>query len=130
MTIPISINVGLINGIKSNFLRIALIKIKLLEIPREYATSSINPNGEKKRIESGGISPISGAVKAIDANANPVDHEANNPHATPNPGINIGRDIVKLCVNIPNASISKTSASNSAIKAAASSSVTVDNEPI
>jgi len=129
VTMAISINVGLTNGIKSNFLIIALIKIKLLDIPKEYATSSINPNGEKKRIESGGISPISGAVSAIEAKANPVDQEENNPHTIPNPGINIGRAMVKLCVNIPNASMSKTRSLNSAIKASASSSVTVDSEP-
>jgi hypothetical protein len=49
----------------------ALIRIKLLEIPKEYATNSINPNGDRKRIESGGISAICGAVSAIEAKANP-----------------------------------------------------------
>ena len=33
----------------------ALIRIKLLEIPNEYAVNSINPNGDKNKIDSGGI---------------------------------------------------------------------------
>jgi len=103
--------------------------MKLLEIPIEYAAISIKPNGDKKRIESGGISPISGTVVIIAAKANPVDQAENNPHATPNPGINIGSAIVKLWVKIPNASISKTSSSNSDMKASASSSLTEVIEP-
>ena len=104
--------------------------MKLLEMPIEYAVISISPNGDKKSIESGGISPISGTVVAIAAKANPVDQAEKIPQATPNPGINIGNAIVKLCVKIPNASISKTSSSNSAMKAFASSSLTEDIEPI
>jgi len=104
--------------------------MKLLEIPIEYATTSINPNGDKKRIESGGISPISGTVETIAAKANPVDQAEKIPHATPNPGINIGSAMIVLCVKIPNASISKTSSSNSDMKASASSSLTEVIEPI
>ena len=66
----------------------------------------------------------------IEANANPVDQAEKNPHAIPNPGINMGNAIVVLCTNIPNPSISKTSFSNSDMKASASSSLTVDIEPI
>jgi len=106
------------------------MRIKLLEIPKEYAKISISPNGDKKRSESGGISPISGIVVAIAAKANPVDQAENIPHATPNPGINIGSAIVVLCTKIPNASISKTRSLNSDIKAIASSSLTEDMEPI
>ncbi len=99
-------------------------------MPKEYAKTSINPNGDKKRIESGGISPISGIVEAIAAKANPVDQAEKIPHATPNPGINIGSAMVVLCTKIPNASISKTRSSNSDMNAAASSSLTEDIEPI
>jgi len=111
-------------------LLIARIIIKLLEIPKEYAKISISPNGDKKRSESGGISPISGIVEAIAAKANPVDQAEKSPHATPNPGINIGSAIVVLCTKIPNASMSKTRSSNSDMKALASSSLTEDMEPI
>ena len=104
--------------------------MKLLDIPREYAESSINPKGVKKRIESGGISAICGAVVAIAAKANPVDQAENSPHATPNPGINIGKAIDVLCVKIPKASMSKTRSSNSDMNIFASSSLTVDIEPI
>ena len=69
-------------------------------------------------------------VETIEAKANPVDQAEKSPHATPNPGINIGSAIVVLCVKIPNASISKTSSSNSAMNAFASSSLTEDIEPI
>jgi len=104
--------------------------MKLLEMPKEYAAISINPNGDKKRIESGGISAISGVIEAIEAKANPVDQAEKIPHPTPNPGINIGSAIVVLCTNIPNASISKTRSLNSSMKAFASSSLTEDIEPI
>ena len=80
--------------------------MKLLEMPNEYATNSIKPNGDKKRIESGGMSASSGVVEAIAAKANPVDQAEKSPHATPNPGTNIGSAIVALCGKIPNASIS------------------------
>ena len=99
-------------------------------MPSEYAVSSIKPKGEKKRIVSGGISFNSGAVVAIEANANPVDHAEKRPQTIPNPGINMGSAMVVLWVNIPNASMSKTSFSNSAINSFASSSLTVDMEPI
>jgi len=122
--------VGLINGIRLIFLLTARMRMKLLEMPKEYAKTSISPNGDKKRIESGGISPISGIVEAIAAKANPVDQAEKIPHATPNPGINIGSAMVVLCTKIPKASISKTSSSNSDMKAFASSSLTEDMEPI
>ncbi len=99
-------------------------------MPKEYAKISINPNGDKKRIESGGISAISGTVEAIAAKANPVDQAEKSPHATPNPGINIGSAMVVLCTKIPNASISKTRSLNSDMKVSASSSLTDDIEPI
>ncbi len=57
--------VGLINDLRLIFLLTARISMKLLEMPIEYAVISISPNGDKKRIESGGISPISGIVVAI-----------------------------------------------------------------
>jgi len=78
------------------FLAISLIRIKLREIPNEYAVSSINPNGDKNRIASGWTSCKIGVVVVIAANANPVDHAEKSPQATPNPGINIGRAIVVL----------------------------------
>ena len=59
------------NSLRSIFLVIALIRIKLLEIPREYAVSSIKPNGDKKRIASGGTASKIGVVVVIAANANP-----------------------------------------------------------
>ncbi len=99
-------------------------------MPKEYAKTSIRPNGDKKRIESGGISLISGTVEAIAAKANPVDQAEKIPHATPNPGMNIGSAMVVLCTKIPNASMSKTRALNSDMKAFASSSLTEDMEPI
>ncbi len=74
-----------------------------------------------KRIESGGISAISGAVRTIAAKANPVDQAEKRPHATPKPGINIGNAMVVLCRNIPNASMSKIRSSNSDMNASASS---------
>lgn len=117
------------NWVRLVFLEIARIKIKLLDNPIEYATISINPKGDKNKIESGGISAKIGAVEDIDAKANPVDHAENIPQAIPNPGINIGNAIAELCKNIPNASISKTRSSNSDMKASASSSLTEDIEP-
>ena len=99
-------------------------------MPSEYAVSSINPKGEKNSMESGGISFNSGAMVAIEAKANPVDHAEKRPQTIPNPGINMGNAIVVLWVNIPNASMSKTSFSNSAKNSSASSSLTVDMEPI
>ena len=122
--------VGLINGRRLIFLLIARMRIKLLEIPKEYAKTSISPNGDKKRSESGGISLISGTVEAIAAKANPVDQAEKIPHATPNPGMNIGSAMVVLCTKIPNASMSKMRASNSDMKAFASSSLMEDMEPI
>jgi len=122
--------VGLINEVRLIFLITARIRIKLLEMPKEYAVISINPNGDKKRIERGGISPISGTMVIIEAKANPVDQAEKIPHTTPNPGINIGSAMVMLCRKIPNASISKTSFSNSSMKIFASSSLTIDIEPI
>jgi len=104
--------VGLMSNLSLVFLMIARIRIKLLEIPKEYAKTSIKPNGDKKRIERGGISAISGTIVAIAAKANPVDQAENIPHTIPNPGINIGSAIVVLCTNIPNASISKTMSPN------------------
>ncbi len=109
---------------------IARMRIKLLEIPKEYAKTSISPNGDKKRSESGGISLISGTVEAIAAKANPVDQAEKIPHATPNPGMNIGSAMVVLCTKIPKASMSKMRASNSDMKAFASSSLMEDMEPI
>jgi len=122
--------VGLINGIRLIFLVTARIRMKLLEMPKEYAVISISPNGDKKRIESGGISAISGTVEAIAAKANPVDQAEKIPHTTPNPGINIGSAMIVLCTKIPNASMSKTRSLNSDMKASASSSLTEDMEPI
>ncbi len=72
------------------------IRIKLLDIPNEYATSSISPKGDKKRIASGGIFPSSGATVAIEAKANPVDQAENNPQTIPKPGINIGNEMAVL----------------------------------
>lgn len=103
--------------------------MKLLEIPIEYAVSSINPNGDKNRIVSGGTSARIGAVVTIAAKAKPVDQAEKIPQATPNPGINIGNAIVVLCTKIPNASISNTSSSNSNMKFLASSSLTDVIEP-
>ena len=100
---------------------IKLIKIKLLEIPNEYAEISISPNGVKNNIVNGEILATSGTEVAIAANAYPVDHDENNPQKIPNPGINIGSAIVVLCTKIPKASISKTSFSNSSINKSASS---------
>lgn len=96
ITIPISIAVGLINGIRLVFFDIALINMKLLDVAIEYAVSSMIPNGERKRIVSGGIFANSGETETIAEKANPVDHAENNPHATPNPGINIGNDTDEL----------------------------------
>ena len=50
----------------------------------------------------------SGVIDVMAAKAYPVDQAEKRPHAVPNPGINIGKAIVVLCVKIPNASISKT----------------------
>lgn len=96
ITIPISIAVGLINGIRLVFFDIALINMKLLDVAIEYAVSSMIPNGERKRIVSGGIFANSGETETIAEKANPVDHAENNPHTTPNPGINIGNDTDEL----------------------------------
>ena len=106
------------------------MRIKLLEIPKEYATSSMNPNGDKKRIASGGSSPLSGAITTIAAKAKPVDQAEKSPHAKLNQGINIGSARVMLCRKIPNASMSKIRSSNSDMNSFASSSLTVDIEPI
>jgi len=111
-------------------LLIARMRIKLLEIPKEYAKTSISPNGDKKRSERGGISLISGTVETIAAKANPVDQAEKIPHATPNPGMNIGSAMAVLCTKIPKASMSKMRASNSDMKAFASSSLIEDMEPI
>ena len=72
---------------------------------------------------------ISGIEVTIAAKAYPVDQDENNPQKMPNPGINIGSAMVVLCTKMPNASISKTSFSNSSMNKAASSSLTVDIEP-
>ena len=101
ITIPISIIVGLINWDRFVFVIIALIKIKLLEMPNEYAEISINPNGDKNRIDRGEMWAISGIDVTIAANAYPVDQEENNPQKIPNPGINIGSAIVVLCTKMP-----------------------------
>ena len=98
--------------------------MKLLDVAIEYAVSSIIPNGERKRMVSGGIFANSGEIETIAEKAKPVDQAANNPHITPNPGINIGNDIVVLCKKIPMASISRTSFSNSDMNMVASSSLT------
>ena len=70
--------------------------MKLLDVAIEYAVSSMIPNGDKKRIVSGGTFANSGVTETIAEKANPVDQAANNPHATPNPGINIGNDTDEL----------------------------------
>ena len=57
-------------------------------------------------------------------NAIPVDIAAKDPHAIPNPGINIGRASNVLCTNIPKASISSITVSNSSNIIADSSSET------
>ena len=115
MTIPISIRVGFKNWVRLVFFAIALMRIKLLDVASEYAKSSINPNGERYRIVTGGISANSGVIVTIAANANPVDQAENRPQATPNPGINIGKEIVALWVKIPIASISSISFSNASL---------------
>ena len=88
--------VGFRNWIKLVFLDISLISMKLLDVAIEYAVSSIIPNGEKKRIVSGEIFVNSGVIETIAEKAKPVDQAENNPHATPNPGINIGNDTDEL----------------------------------
>ena len=98
-------------------------------VKSEYEKISINPNGDKNKIERGEILAISGIKVTIAAKAYPVDQDENSPQKIPNPGINIGNAIVVLCTKIPNASISKTNFSNSSMNKAASSSLTVDIEP-
>ena len=104
--------------------------MKLLDRPKEYATNSIKPNGDRNRIVSGGTFSNSGVIDVIAANAKPVDHAENSPHTAPNPGINIGNEIVVLCTKIPNASISKIISLNASMNMSASSSPTTDIEPI
>lgn len=104
--------------------------MKLLDVAIEYAVSSMIPKGERKRIASGGTFANSGVIETIAEKAKPVDQAENNPHAIPNPGINIGNDMDELCRKIPTASISATNFSNSAMNVFASSSLTSDIEPI
>ena len=54
------------------------------------------PNGVKNNSASGGIPASCGVTDTIEANAYPVDQAEKRPHATPNPGINIGSAIVVL----------------------------------
>ncbi|MBS1260580.1 MAG: hypothetical protein MAG473_00912 [Thaumarchaeota archaeon] len=54
----------------------------------------------------------------------PVENAANAPHATPNPGMNIGSERNVLWVNIPTASMSASNVSNSSKTIALSSSET------
>lgn len=115
--------VGFRNGIRLDFLYTTLINMKLLDVAIEYAVSSIIPNGDRKRIASGGTFANSGEIETIAEKANPVDQAENNPHITPNPGINIGNDIAELCRKIPIASISSTNFSNSDMNVVASSSL-------
>ena len=104
--------------------------MKLLDVAIEYAVSSMIPNGDKKRIASGGIFANSGEIEIIAEKAKPVDQAENNPHATPNPGINIGNDIDELWRKIPTASMPVTNFSNSDMNVFASSSLTWDIDPI
>ena len=57
-------------------------------------------------------------------NTIPVENDAKDPHAIPNPGINIGRASNVLCTNIPKPSISSITVSNSSNIIADSSSET------
>jgi hypothetical protein len=104
--------------------------MKLLEVAMEYAVSSIIPKGDRNRIAKGGILANSGEIETIAEKAKPVDQAENNPQITPNPGINIGNDIVVLCRKIPIASMSLTNFSNSDMNIVASSSLTIVIEPI
>ena len=57
---------------------------------------------------TGGIFASNGVVDTSALKARPVDADANNPQATPNPGINMGNPIEALCLNIPMPSIPPT----------------------
>ena len=71
-----------------------------------------------------------GIPEIIAVNANPVDHAVYIPHATPNPGINIGRAADALLRKIPTPSIPDTKSSKSDNSASASSSLTSEIDPI
>ncbi len=108
MTIPISIPVWRISFLSGFFRSIALMSRKLLDIPIEYATISITPKGERNMIARGGSFARIGVVETRAPKATPVDHAAKEPHATPKPGINMGKATVVLCVKILIASIPST----------------------
>src|SRR5579883_3458937 len=67
-------------------------------------------------MEGGGSFARAGVVDTSAQKASPVDHAANEPHAMPNPGTNIGRATVTLWVKIPIASIPSTTCWNSLMK--------------
>ena len=71
-----------------------------------------------------------GEVDAMALKASPVEADANNPQAIPNPGINIGNPIDALCVNIPIASIPCTACSNALRNVLASSCDILISAPI
>ena len=81
------------------------MRMKLRDMPIEYAASSMSPKGEASRTASGGIFASMGVVDTRALKARPVDADANNPQGMPKPGINIGNPIEALCANIPIASI-------------------------
>lgn len=104
-TIPISIAVGRSISLRFPLLTMVLMRRKLLDIPMEYAISSITPKGERYIIASGGSFASAGVVDTSALKAIPVDHAANDPHATPKPGKNMGNATDALWVKIPIASI-------------------------
>ena len=108
ITIPTSIPVLRISIPNCFLLTIALISRKLLDIPIEYATISITPKGERNMRASAGSFASMGLVETRALKATPVDHAAKEPHATPNPGTNIGKATDVLCSKIPIASIPST----------------------
>lgn len=130
ITIPISINVGLIIDFKFVLLIREYVKWQLRDKPIEYATSSIAPNGDAYKIAKGGILSNPGMPEIIAVNANPVDQAVYIPHATPNPGMNIGSAADALLRKIPKPSTSEIRSSKLDNKTSASSSLTSENEPI
>jgi len=55
---------------------------KLLDIPKEYAATSITPKGERKSMVRGGIFSRAGYDIVSALKAKPVDHAANAPYRT------------------------------------------------
>lgn len=109
--------------------------MQLRDMASAYAPSSIIPNGVEKIIAIGGIFVKSGSIVVDSAEkAKPVEYAEKIPHATPNPGMNMGNASWVLCKKIctPKFSfcISAIIFSNSSKNAFASSSGTSTVAPM